>query len=762
MAKKKKKTASKKMVTNVAITKQAGADRAYYATWTWTTTHTKEYKVNWYYSTSQGTWFVGSETTSTVKNHIYTAPENATAIKVKVCPVAETHKVNKKDVAYWTGTWSSEVVLRLGPLPPAAPPTPTVTLDGFTLTAEVTNIANASKVEFEVIKDDNITLGITGCKIETGTSRLIKKVAAGGRYKVRARTMLERGNYSEWSNYSSSSGTIPSTPKEIVTIKAASETSVRLTWNAVDTAESYNVEYTTNVDYFDTSGEVQSMTVQNVTTANVTGLETGQTWYFRLQAENEAGQSGWSPVKSCAIGTVPSPPTTWSSSTTVVGGDTVTLNWVHNSEDNSAQTGATLIIKINSNTQTINLTTETSYSIDTDGFLDNSTILWQVRTKGITDAWSDYSTQRQIKVYAPVTLGISGLGYAVSEFPIIFDLSTEVSSQTPLSYNVTIKANSSYETVNYLGESEYVVAGQEIFSRTYDTSANPFTVRLSAGDLNLDNGAYYTLTATVAVSSGLSSSVDATFRVRWEEEAIDPNAEIGISDEESASVYIRPFCSETDDISDLVEGVTLSVYRREFDGQLTEIMTGIQNDGKTVVVDPHPSLDYARYRIVSIDDDTGAVGFYDVPGYPIGETAILIQWDEEWQTFDVEGSEDDEQYEREEVAYSGSLLRLPYNIDVSEKNSLDVSLTEYIGRRHPVSYYGTQVGQSATWNVEIAADDAETIYALRRLSVWRGDAYVREPSGAGYWAQINVSFKQTHRKMVIPVTLDLTRVEGGA
>ena len=88
-------------------------------------------------------------------------------------------------------------------------------------------------------------------------------------------------------------------------------------------------------------------------------------------------------------------------------------------------------------------------------------------------------------------------------------------------------------------------------------------------------------------------------------------------------------------------------------------------------------------------------------------------------------------------------------------------MVEYIGRKRPVSYYGTQLRESATWNVDIPKYDKETLYALRRLSIWTGNVYVREPSGSGYWANIVVSFNQKHLATVIPVTLELTRVEGG-
>lgn len=206
----------------------------------------------------------------------------------------------------------------------------------------------------------------------------------------------------------------------------------------------------------------------------------------------------------------------------------------------------------------------------------------------------------------------------------------------------------------------------------------------------------------------------------------------------------------------ILEDALLSVYRREFDGNFTEIIKNIDNTGQIYATDPHPALDYARYRIVATSKTTGAVSYYDLPGLPVGCTDVVIQWDEERSVFTTT-TED----ELVNPPRSGSLLKLPYNIDVSDKYNMDVSTIEYIGRKHPVSYYGTQLGESSTWNVVIPKNDKETLYALRRLAIWPGDVYVREPSGSGYWANISVSFSQKHLDLVIPVTLDIVRVEGG-
>ena len=183
---------------------------------------------------------------------------------------------------------------------------------------------------------------------------------------------------------------------------------------------------------------------------------------------------------------------------------------------------------------------------------------------------------------------------------------------------------------------------------------------------------------------------------------------------------------------------------------------GLDSLKNTVVTDPHPSLDYARYRIVAISNDTGAVSFYDAPGYPVMGKSVIIQWGEKWVNFDVTNTD-----ERTQPSWSGSLLNLPYNIDVSENTKTESSIVKYVGREYGVSYYGTQIETNPSWNMEIERDDKETLYALRRLSIYRGDVYVREPSGAGYWANINVSFNQKHCALTIPVTLDITRVAGG-
>lgn len=497
-----------------------------------------------------------------------------------------------------------------------------------------------------------------------------------------------------------------------------------------------------------------------------TGLESGDEYFFRVRAVNDNGESPWSEIKSVVVGKKPSAPTTWSSTTTAITGETIILYWVHNAEDNSSQTYAELELTVNGTTETRTIKNDrdddekdktSSYSISSV-YSEGAQIKWRVRTAGITKQYGDWSIQRTIDVYAPPTLAlnvIDGDGDAINiitTFPFYISGLAGPNTQAPIGYHLTISSNSTYETVDTVGNTKIITSGNSIYSKYFDIS-EPLMVELSANNIDLENDVEYTVTCIVSMNSGLTAESTATFTVSWADASYDPNAGIAI-DKEAFVAYIRPYCRDDDGV--LVEDVLLSVYRREFDGGFTELAKGLDNTKNIVITDPHPSLDYARYRIVAITKSTGAVSFNDLPGYPVNGIAAIVQWDEEWTEFDSSiGGRLMEQ------PWTGSMLKLPYNIDVSDSHSSDVSLIEYIGRAHPIGYYGTQRGETSNWSMEIPKSDTDTLYALRRLAVWLGDVYVREPSGSGYWANVKVSFSQKHCELTIPITLSITRVEGG-
>lgn len=726
------------------------------------------FEVNWFYDSGDGVWFDGGSTDTTLTNAVYSAQDNALAIKVSVKPVAKTREVNKKQTPYWTGI-SVETKYYMLQSPPAIPSVPTVELDGYTLKASLENISDgrADQIQFDVFKG-NVRVQIGVATVLTRRASCDFEISPGGDYRVRAAAINLYGEsklYSDWSDYSDPISTKPYAPSRITSCRAGSSTSVILAWKTVDNADTYDIQYATNRDYFDGSDAVTTITGVETTTYEKTGLETGHEYFFRVRAVNDQGESEWTSIKSVTIGKPPAAPTTWSSTTTAIIGELLTLYWVHNSEDESHQKRAELEVYYNDTVQTYTVDAPeiaddeeektSKYEIDTNPYTEGTKIRWRVRTCGVTEEYGDWSVQREIDIYAPVVATLilrDSSGAQLDEltaFPINVSCTALPNTQTPIGYHLTVISNSTYTTVDEIGNTKTVTSGEEVFSRYYDISED-LSVSLSAGDIDLANNIEYTVQCVVSMDSGLTGSATAVFSVNWTEASYDLDASITI-DDSAYIAYINPYC-RNDENNDCL----LSIYRREFDGTFTEIASGIGSNTNTWITDPHPSLDYARYRIVGRSQATGAVSYYDVPGEPVNCNAVIIQWADEWSQFNVtEGAV------MEDQPWTGSLLKIPYNIDVSESNTPDVSLVEYIGRKYPVSYYGTQLGVAPTWNMEIPKSDKDTLYALRRLAVWMGDVYVREPSGTGYWANITVSFNQNHTEVTIPITLNIKRVEGG-
>ena len=764
---------------------QSNTERTIYATWTWSKDNTENYRCVWYYDTGDEVWFVGDDSTSEFKQSTYNAPNNAKRVKFKVKPISKIHTVNNKETSYWTAAWSTEEIYAFSDEEPETPGSPSIEIDKYTLTTKLENTQEGvSRVQFQIVRDNEAVFKTGTSTVKTSYAAYSCTVDAGSEYKVRCRTYI--GNkVSKWSEYSDNVITIPSAPDGFTTCRANSSKSIYLEWEAVHTAKTYEIQYAKKKEYFDNSGPVTTQDTEythyEIFFDNSDGL--GSEYFFRVRAVNDKGESPWSVIASTSIGKKPSAPTTWSSTTTVTTGDPLTLYWMHNTEDGSSQTYAELELVVNndsakydvakgkhtlnifvggiSTTLTIEIATDeddndktSTCVVNTKPFVEGTTIQWRVRTAGITKEYGEQSIQRTVDVYAPPTLELHMFDTSNKDIDVLKGLPFRVyglagpKTQTPIGYHLSIIANSAYETVDQIGNVKMVSKGDQVYSKYFDINSVLDTV-VSAGDIDLENNVVYTLRGIVSMNSGLTSESTIEFKVSWADLEYEPNAEIAI-DEDTLTANIAPYCEGEAGL------VTLSVYRREFDGSFTEIATGIENGSNTFVTDPHPALDYARYRIVAIDESTGAVSYYDMPGYPIGEKAAVIQWDETWSSFDV--TEEDE---LEAPVWAGSMLKLPYNIDVSDKRNVDVALVEYIGRAHPISYYGTQLGESSTWSMEIPKYDKETLYALRRLSIWKGDVYVREPSGSGYWANVVVSFSQKHCEVTIPVTLDITRVEGG-
>ena len=806
-------------VTITAFGLQSNTERTFFATWSWPRGETDKFEVRWFYGTGDKAKFTGnSGFVDSIDNSqpqsIYTPPENATYVSFQVKPIAKTHKVNNSDVYYWTAQWSTEQFYYMKDLPPKTPSAPTVTMDGYTLKIEVRDVDEvANAVDFDIIQNDLKFYHCATAKVAWGVAKFSCAVAPGNEYKVRCRAVKSAQLHSEWSAFSSNVSTKPEKPEKILEMRAVSDTAITLTWTEALTAESYDLEYSTNLDYLGRSNA--STTINNITAPRytITGLSTGEKYFVRVRAVNAQGTSDWTEAKSIILGAVPSAPTTWSSSTTVTVGEDMKFYWMHNSKDGSKESKAELSYVVDNGSEVLKeiVKVDTSddvsyYWLPTLSYREGASIKWRVRTAGITGEYGPWSVTRTITIYAPPSLSLvisdDGLNTRslrqITKYPFYIKAVAGPSSQIPIGYHFSIIAKDTYETMDEHGNVKMVIAGQEIYSNFLDVNERLILLTMTPSDVNLENNIEYELLCTVTMNSGLTEDASADFKVSLDDVTYYPSAEI-LFDETTLSASIRPYCTYTPYIfyqvsynastgiytrtntaispiegtsvdnalttqedlvfvgvnasgetiyfsvipsnrEYLVENVVLSVYRKDYDGRFVEIAKDVPNLDNRYVTDPHPSLDLATYRVVATDTTNGSISYTDIPGYPVGIKSVIIQWDETWSNLEILGDNP-----TDEVSWAGSMLKLPYNIDVSDSNEMDVSLIEYIGRSHPVTYYGTQLGITSTWRMEIPKTDKATLYGLRLLAIYTGDVYVREPSGSGYWANISVSYEQKHR-----------------
>lgn len=776
-----------------------GADRSVIARWvnTGNPYELENYSVRWRYYLS-GAWVYdnpeGSDVSIEDSLAIYQVPENVYLITFEVKP-------NPKYEMDFKGEWSSKISLQVqDDTTPEVPSAPSLELKKDTNMFEISLDCydkNTVKIRFEVVDDSTNSVW---CNVEAAV--LFNRVRytfyglPGHGYKVRAiginadgRTMGDIGETGEdgWSQYSSIVYARPEAPS-FTSITAVSESSILVEFTEVRDADSYELEYAKKSAYFDTGGPVTN-TTSRINMINLVDIDS-DTYYFRVRAVSDnGGNSDWSTIASGACGKVPKPPTTWSSRLNGTIGSDIYLYWTHNSEDGSKERYAEIELTVNGTVlepivkeKPETDTTQSSYKIPTEYVENAGVIQWRVRTKGIEEmGYGDWSTQRMIKIYAQPVVGISLannntwnwddfnfnedniysaegnrnllIRNVVESFPILIYLDAGPASQTPVAYTLTITSNNTYETSDVVGNAKRVANGQVIFNRYLNTNKSSLVTMLMPGDIDLENGMSYTLRVTLAMDSGLTAEASVIFSTAFSVGEYDIDAEIGLNRRDLIA-YVTPFCNDEDGVR--VSDVSLSVYRKEFDGGFTLLAEGLSGGERTTVTDPHPNLDYARYRIVARSNTTGKTEYYDIPGYPVGETSIILQWDETQVSYDAMNLD-----ERDQAVRAGSLIRLPYNVDTTDSNQVDVEMVEYIGRSHPVSYFGTQVGQKATWNAVIPKTDKQTIYDLRRLARYMGNVYVREPSGTGYWAHVEVSFNLTHLETTVPVSISVIRVEGG-
>ena len=776
--------------SNLAVGQQGSTGTTVYATWTAFSSARRKnidsITVAWSYqvrnSAGAAVWLKGSTESvgkAAVLSSTYSAPSESLAVSVSVTPVL-TKNGKKKATAK-----SASASRSFAGNAPGKPNAPSVAVDGYSLTLRVQSTdPYARTAVFYMYRNSEIGPYWTSSAIPISGSAQAQQIITltpGHRYYARVR-LFNGSAGSEISDPSAISEiTVPDRVRNVIATPI-SQTQISLSWTPVSGAAStngYEIEYATDTKYF---GGSNSSTMSTSNTTEYINVETGHIWYFRVRAKNANNITGaWSdPPASAAAASKPNPPTTWTLTGMAYVDSSIALYWTHNSADGSKPTESEIEWSLNSGQpHSITITHDLGpddhdytfnyvLNLVSSSFNDGDILKWRVRTKGVSAmGWSDYSVLREVKIFAPASLSLYIPG-EISAYPIDIDVTVTPATQAIVSFYISISARDSYDDNDYMGEFQHIMAGQRIFSKNYSNLGNIDTISLTPADINLKTGQTYDVEAVVATSAGLMADTSTEFTLNIEEP--DYYLDMGINvDYESLSAALVPGCysdinedAEGDDIydiEDIVDNVSISVYRINFDGSFTPIELNIPNDGVTVISDPHPALDNGKYRLVAMDNTTGTMFFDDVISEDLEVKGLVLQWDAKYANYLVRDIVDELNEPAIGNMAGGTTLKLPYNVKKNESSDIDNNLVEYIGREHPVSYYGTQKGQKSSYSTDVPKDDLNTLDLLRRLQIWPGDVYIRAQDGLGYWAKVEVSFDRDYDSLVMPVNIDTIRVD---
>lgn len=734
------------------------------------------YEVEWQYAVGAGSFAYDKTDSIKLKATTwcdYDPPDEATKVRCRIKPLFRKYKTvvkstkngktsyETKDKSYYTGSWSTSDAVSVAKNVLDAPSAPSVEVSNTTATVSVgykSDYCGSVTFEWE-LSDGGGGKKKVSSKPKNGT--WLTSVSVGNGTAARARSMAHAAagarsysdsGWSDWSSWSDSS--TPGKPTNVQVAASDADGTVCVSWDApAGGADEYEIQYVhTSSSFF--SGSFSKSVTTSETQYYINGLDSSLKWFFRVRSVTGAGESAWAYYGEsiavsgsdgdgsgggASVDTDPTAPTSWQSDSVAAVGEGVTLSWVHNCEDGCTASSSTVHISVNGGPYSeIELGSGVyGYLLDTSPYKDGDKVSWYVTTVAVNGSASPASPVRAIELYERPSVHLS-VSPHVTQLPVPITVVNGGTSGAVAAYECAVKATDTYYATSSLGEELLVVPGQTVWSCRVEAPGDTHVFEINAGDALLAHCQRYSVTAAVASRSGLRAESDgaAEFETDFSAAKYSISCEIEV-DADGLTCDVTPVAYLADDGESTPGDARLSVLRIESGGGMVPLAVNIPNSGGAVVTDRHPRLDTCSYRVVATDRATGASEFEDFAG-DMGCGSVVIQW---------------------ESGRRDRMLELEYNLEIQEEHDLDVALTEYIGRQHPVSSYGTQKGHTATLSADLWADDYESIDLARELLQLRDDCYYREPTGTGYWAHVDGTLSEGPEDGTMRVSLKLTRVD---
>lgn len=557
-------------------------------------------------------------------------------------------------------------------------------------------------------------------------------------------------------------GTAPaSVPKDVAATATGSDSAL-VTWSwSYSGAVSAVISWAQTKDAWESNEEPSSVTVSKLHAPewNIIGLTAGVTWYFRVRFMTSDTSGGeWSEITDAATVNLSSAPTTPAltlSRTTITVGQTVTAGWAYASGDGTSQAHAEIWeMTVSSDGITpsalIAATDTEQQLIFSPEWADGTTHYLSVRltsASGMTSGWAPV-VAITVAPAASCTISATSLTYGYT----VYDDDAKTESHTvtalealPLSVTVTGAGNAGETTLaieraesfrgarpdestldGFDGETIYLamIHGAGTFTVVYDDLLG-----------SLDDGAKYTLTATVTDDYGQTAEASQAFEVHWSHKAGIPGATVA-ADDGRLAVTITPTAP-----TDAADDDVCDIYRLSIDKPQL-IYQGAAFGSS--YVDPYPALGpEGGHRIVT-RTASGCITADDVPAWYdttaddadyLDDAAIIIDFDD------------------------GERVRIPYDISLDNTFDKDFESTQYLGGAVQGDW-NPAVGRTLSIDADLILDAGdENVEKLRDLAVYSGLCHIRTSDGSSFAGNVDVQEKRTQRSPKMAITLSITRVD---
>lgn len=558
----------------------------------------------------------------------------------------------------------------------------------------------------------------------------------------------------------SDGGTVPAAPGsptvELTDIPGTIRVKFTWAWTSANAAE---ISWADHADAWESTSEPNTYIISNINASqwNISGLETGKTWYVRIRllamTDDDTTYGMYTDILSIDLASAPAVTELQLSAGAITEHGTVTAAWTYVSNDGTGQSHAE-IAEYKNNTYVAIAHAQTAQHIDLSaeaiGWAAGETHLLSVRVtsaSGNTSGWSDLVP---LAVVEPITAAIyadSLEAYSVTADGIT--KTVNALTEMPMTITVTGAGDNGNTTVVIERAAAYHVSKPDEDERySFEGETIVLVNQIGEGQITisndmligtLDDGAQYRIVATISDSFGQTDTVTKDFEVHWEHQAAAPTASVTIDEEKMVAqlVATAPASAAVTDVCDIYR---LSVDKPEL------IYPGAEF-GETYV-DPYPTIGtFGGYRFVTRTANGDYIDEDDQMAW-----ADMLADDDDDVLFDTDYNV---------IDFGTGRVLLLYEIDLSNTWTKNFTQTQYLGGSIQGDW-NPGVKRSASVNgVAISEDDADTIEAMRRLAVWPGICHIRTKDGSSYAADVQVkeNYKQSNAQRFVYFTLTVTRVD---